>query len=275
MNKKITIGLPVFNGDREIKECLDSLLCQSYKDFELIISDNGSQDETEVICRKYASQDSRIRYIRHAQNRGGVANYRDLLKEASGEYFMWAAHDDTWSKNYLAEALELLKDPRFDFVFPKFKLSSIRFKIYCKRDMGIFNFIGHDDVDYRVISFINLHTSSHKCNIVYSFFRTQFIRKAFEIQSQENDGLLGMVILKLGRGRILNNSFFSKRYRNLWPGSLDWILKYRPFKNNHIFNEFKKRGEAQAILLFPEYEDQIKAASLKFKPNLYKAGYQI
>jgi hypothetical protein len=83
------------------------------------------------------------------------------------------------------------------------------------------------------------------------------------------------VILKLGRGKILSRSLFSKRYYNLWPGFLDSVLKYIPLRNNDIFNDFKTRGEIEAIALFPEYEEQIKVASLKFRPYIYKAGYQI
>lgn len=275
MKKKVTVGLLVFNGAREIRDCLDSLLRQSFRDFELIISDNCSEDATELICRKYASLDDRIRYIRHPLNRGGVANCEFLLKEAAGEYFMWAAHDDIWSKNYLEEAITLLEDQSYDFVFPRFELSSIELKIHSKRNMNIFNFVGDEDVDTRVISFLNLHTSSHKCNIVYSFFRTQFLRKVFKIQNQSNDGLFGMVVLKFGRGKVFQNALFSKRYRKFWPGSMDWIRKLIPNKSIDRFNEFKKRGEAEAISLFPEYEQQIKAANSNFSPYIYKAGYQI
>jgi glycosyltransferase involved in cell wall biosynthesis len=275
MKKVITIGLPVFNGGSDVGAAINSLLRQSYKNFELIISDNGSSDATEMICRGFAALDDRIRYIRHPQNRGGLANFQDLLEAAIGDYFMWAAHDDIWSENYLAEALDLLEDTKFDFVFPRFELRSIKFNFYVKRDMKIFEFVEHENVDSRVIPFINLHTSSHKCNIVYSFFRTEFIRRAFAIQNIVNDGLLGVVILKLGRGKMMRGSLFSKRYRILWPGALDWIRRFIPQKNTIIFDEYKNRGELEALLLFPEYEEQIRAASSKFRPYIYKKNFQI
>jgi glycosyltransferase involved in cell wall biosynthesis len=58
---KLSIGLPVYNGEKFLEKCLDSLLAQTFSDFELIISDNASTDNTEAICRTYAAQDQRIR----------------------------------------------------------------------------------------------------------------------------------------------------------------------------------------------------------------------
>jgi hypothetical protein len=65
--KKITIGLPVYNSARYLAAAIDSILAQSYGDFDLLISDNASTDRTEEICRDYAKRDPRIRYIRQSQ----------------------------------------------------------------------------------------------------------------------------------------------------------------------------------------------------------------
>lgn len=104
---KVSIGMPVFNGELFIREALDSLLAQTFIDFELIISDNASTDGTESICREYAVKDSRIRYVRQPKNRGGIFNLQFLLDEAVGEYFMWAAADDVWSDNWIDVLLPL------------------------------------------------------------------------------------------------------------------------------------------------------------------------
>lgn len=98
---KVSIGMPVYNGEKYIREALDSLLAQTFTDFELIISDNASIDTTSVICQEYARKDSRICYIRQSQNKGAVANFKFVLDEAVGEYFMWAAHDDVWLNNHI------------------------------------------------------------------------------------------------------------------------------------------------------------------------------
>ena len=104
----VSIGLPVFNGEKYIQQTLDSLLAQSYKNFELNISDNASTDGTEEICRLYAAKDNRVHYYRQPRNVGLKGNWRYVLQLASGEYFMWAQHDDCWSMNYIGTLLKCL-----------------------------------------------------------------------------------------------------------------------------------------------------------------------
>ncbi len=104
----VSIGLPVFNGEKHIQQALDSLLAQSYDNFELNISDNASTDGTEEICRLYAAKDHRVHYYRQPRNVGLMGNWRCVLQLASGEYFLWAQHDDCWSMNYIGTLLECL-----------------------------------------------------------------------------------------------------------------------------------------------------------------------
>lgn len=109
---QVSIGMPVYNGERFIREAIDSLLAQTFTDFELIISDNASTDQTGTICQEYAKKDSRIRYVRQANNMGASANFKFVLDEAVGEYFMWAAADDL-QKNTFIDSLHttLIHDP--------------------------------------------------------------------------------------------------------------------------------------------------------------------
>ena len=93
--------MPVYNGELFIREALNSLLNQTFTDFELVISDNASTDGTEMICQEYADKDKRIRYVRQVQNRGATANFQFVLDAAVGKYFMWAAADDLQSSNFL------------------------------------------------------------------------------------------------------------------------------------------------------------------------------
>jgi len=90
----VSIGMPVYNGEKHLPSALNSLLAQTFADFELIISDNASTDGTQSICREYAGRDRRIRYFRQGENRGGNANFQFVLDQARGAYFMWASHDD-------------------------------------------------------------------------------------------------------------------------------------------------------------------------------------
>jgi glycosyltransferase involved in cell wall biosynthesis len=105
---RLSIGLPVYNGQNFLAQSLEALLGQSYRDFELIISDNASTDGTEEICRRYAAMDSRIRYIRQPRNIGAAPNHDLVLREARGELFKWASHDDLYGRDLLARCVEAL-----------------------------------------------------------------------------------------------------------------------------------------------------------------------
>lgn len=104
----VSIGMPVYNGERYIRQALDSLLAQDYANFELIISDNVSTDGTQGICLEYAARDERIRYYRNETNLGALRNFNRVFELSSGKYFMWAAHDDVWNPAYVQEVLALL-----------------------------------------------------------------------------------------------------------------------------------------------------------------------
>lgn len=104
----VSIGLAVYNGARYLREALDSLLAQEYQDFEIIISDNASEDETQEICREYAGRDERISYHRSDQNKGPLWNAIRVYEMARGEYFMWAAHDDRRHPQYLSRCVSAL-----------------------------------------------------------------------------------------------------------------------------------------------------------------------
>ena len=110
---RVSIGLPVYNGERYLSEAIESLLNQTFHDFEIIICDNASDDRTEAICRSYASRDQRIRYHRNGKNIGASANFNLSFRLATGKYFKWAAHDDLHGREFLLQCVEILdEDPR-------------------------------------------------------------------------------------------------------------------------------------------------------------------
>lgn len=106
---KVSVGMPVYNGEEYLEEALDSLLAQTYEDFELIISDNASTDRTEEICRAYAEDDRRVRYFRNEKNIGGSKNFIRVVHLARGEYFHWAAHDDVVAPEFIEACFEVLE----------------------------------------------------------------------------------------------------------------------------------------------------------------------
>lgn len=115
-NPRVSIGLPVYNGERYLATALQSLLGQTFVDFEVVISDNASTDGTEAICRRYAERDGRIRYVRHTENRGAIWNFNHAFELARGEYYRWQAHDDVCAPTFLARCVEMLDaDPTMVF----------------------------------------------------------------------------------------------------------------------------------------------------------------
>jgi len=106
---KITIGIPVYNGEKFLGEKISSILNQNYNDFELIISDNGSTDSTKEICKEFANKDTRIRIFSHEKNLGPNWNFNFILEKARGEYFMWTAIDDKILQGFIEKNISVLE----------------------------------------------------------------------------------------------------------------------------------------------------------------------
>jgi glycosyltransferase involved in cell wall biosynthesis len=105
---RLSIGLPVYNGEMYLKVALESILDQDYTDFELFISDNASTDSTPQLCQHYAAMDRRIRYSRNETNIGASGNCNRVFALARGEFFKWAAHDDVLLPGFLRRCVEVL-----------------------------------------------------------------------------------------------------------------------------------------------------------------------
>jgi glycosyltransferase involved in cell wall biosynthesis len=116
----VTIGLPTYNGARYLARSLDSLLAQDYPNFELVISDNGSSDDTERVARDYAERFERIRYFRQESNVGAAANFNKTLGLAGGPYFMWASDHDLWDPAFVSRCVAALEaDPAAVLAYPE------------------------------------------------------------------------------------------------------------------------------------------------------------
>ena len=109
---RLSIGMPVYNGEDFIAEAIRSHLEQDFTDFELIVSDNCSDDSTPEIVKEFTEADPRVTYSRNATNIGGPANFNRLFRLATGELFRWAAADDRIEPGYLSKVVGLLdNDP--------------------------------------------------------------------------------------------------------------------------------------------------------------------
>jgi glycosyltransferase involved in cell wall biosynthesis len=105
---RVSLGLPVYNGENYLERAVKSLLAQDLADFELVIVDNASTDATARICAAFAAHDPRVRYFRNERNLGAAANFNLAFRHSRAPYFKWCAHDDFITPNFLTETVKVL-----------------------------------------------------------------------------------------------------------------------------------------------------------------------
>jgi glycosyltransferase involved in cell wall biosynthesis len=105
----VSVGIPIRNGQNYIREALESILAQTITDFEIVICDNASTDNTEAICRGFANRDVRVRYFRNERNLGPAGNHNRCVERSRGKYFRWHAHDDLLAPTYLERVLGVME----------------------------------------------------------------------------------------------------------------------------------------------------------------------
>ena len=143
----ISIGMPVYNGEKYLRLAIESLLSQTFANFELIISDNASTDKTREICAEYARSDQRVKIHSQKVNIGAINNFNYILMQATGRYFMWAAADDMWDARWLEVLVNGISDEDFsvcglvEFIDSDEKtIKQLRPKSYSKRNWMSFIF---------------------------------------------------------------------------------------------------------------------------------------
>lgn len=116
---KVSIGMSAYNGERFIREAIESLQRQSYRDWTMLISDDESRDGTRTICEAFAAQDSRIAYHRQAKNIGMFPNFRFLFdhRDPDARYYMQAAHDDFWEPEFIETCVQALEHKKVGVAF--------------------------------------------------------------------------------------------------------------------------------------------------------------
>ena len=170
---KISIGLPVYNGERFLAETIESVLAQTFTDFELVISDNGSSDRTKEICQGYVLRDQRVRFVRSDVNRGASWNYRRVFELSRGTYFRWAPADDLFAPESLAECTATLDaNPDVVLCYPKTLLIN-----EAKEVIGMYE----DDLDFRSSDpadrFYKAIRRNKLINAIYGLIRSDELRR--------------------------------------------------------------------------------------------------
>lgn len=105
----VSVGLAVYNEERYVRSAVESILAQTYEDFELIISDNASADRSYQVCEEYAQSDSRVRLYRNDRNLGAAPNFNRLYELGRGKYFKWAFSDDLLLPRFLEATVAVLE----------------------------------------------------------------------------------------------------------------------------------------------------------------------
>lgn len=165
----VSIGMAVFNCERFLPESIESLLAQDYENFELIISDNASEDRTQEICLEYQARDPRIQYSRNATNMGSIFNGTKVRNLARGKYFMWASDHDLRHPTFLSKGVAVLEDdPEVVLCYSRAQRIDVN---------GNFLALGPDYLDTRGMSpparFLHLLNNNCGGEIIYGLYRLE------------------------------------------------------------------------------------------------------
>lgn len=237
----VSIGLPVFNGGKTLGTVFDTLLGQSFIDFELIVSDNASTDDTRSICASYAERDWRIRYVRQEKNEGAEENFRYVFSQSRGEYFMWAAADDVRSSDFLAVNLDFLRS------HPEYvgSTSPVRFEggAFDPIKMGDCS-LDADDPNLRLLKFLR---GWHANGRFYSLLRRQAVATWPHLSNSSFLGADWTLVthlasmgklhrtehgwVELGREGLSNSDGIFARYRRSW---LDWVVPFHRMSSDTL-----------------------------------------
>lgn len=212
---RVSIGLPVYNGERYLESTLDSLLAQTFPDFELIISDNASTDRTAAICAAYQARDPRVRYSRNAANLGATRNYNLTVEQARGEYFKWAAYDDPCGPEFLERCVRALD------ANPAVVLAYTRARVIDEAGQDL----GYDpvDLDLRQPRPVERYAAYHRrfrqhrnCNPVFGVIRTATLRRTAMIGNYvaSDEVLLGELALHGQFYEVPDELFFRRDHPN-------------------------------------------------------------
>lgn len=216
-NAKVTVGLPVYNGEAYIRRAVDSVLSQTFTDFELIISDNASTDSTSTICKEYVEKDQRIAYTVHERNIGPIFNFLSVLSKAKSDYFVWISDDDYWEPTFLEKNLEVLESNNnivgsiglveFDDEHARNNKSFIsNLKNFSTRsDINMNKYLHVHPVFGTYEKKAGIYLRFNQASFIYGVFRTEKLRKRWVDEKVIGwDGVILLNILKEGDFNVVD-----------------------------------------------------------------------
>jgi len=208
VNPKLTVGLPVYNGERHLREAIESILAQSFADFRLLVSDNASTDGTEDIVRAFAARDTRVHYHRNETNIGLAANFNLVFRMSDSRYFRWATSDDVTLPDFLLRCVECLDaDPGIVLAYAKTRFIGADGQPVDRRDLGL-DLPSEDPA----VRFRQILEAGSWVNAILGVIRSEALGKTGLLPSYSSGdfGLLGELCL-YGRFREIPECLFLRR----------------------------------------------------------------
>ena len=232
---RVSVAVPVYNGEPFIGEALDAIAAQTFADYEVIISDNASQDGTERICRAYAARDPRVRYVRNERNVGLARNFQQLVRLASGEYFKLANADDVSDRRLLRECVAVLD------AHPEVVLCYGRTVLIDQQGLPLRPY--HDGLDLRQARAVDrFHAAAERTglvNLLQGVMRTAVLRRTGLFGTFTASDLVLVAELTLyGQFYELPEVLF---YRRLHPAALSSITSAAGLQG--VWNPLRSRRE--------------------------------
>jgi glycosyltransferase involved in cell wall biosynthesis len=249
MSRKITIGLPVYNGGNFLKERIKNILSQNYDDFELIISNNASTDNTDDICEQFVNKDNRIKYFVQEKNEGGLWNFEFTLNASNTPYFVWAGVDDIWDNDFLKENIYFLESTqnfvgsigqveKFGMLNQRELSSNKKIKNIIKQfrwsRYGAVEAAGNYETKTRT------YLQNNSAQAIYGIFRTDVLKKAIINKSfLAMDLAIILNILKYGDFHVIQKKLIR--------------FNMGGFSSNGINSSTKKLNHSMIGRIFPYY----------------------
>lgn len=242
---KVFIGMPVYNGERFLKEAIESLRAQTYTDWKLFISDDASTDRSQIICEELAKKDPRIIYYRQEKNIGMFPNFKFTLDKADTPYFMWTAQDDVWEKDFIKICVEHME-----------KDKNLGLATTCMVEMDSFSrvvrelpWLSHFSGKPRFVVIARYVLQPEilgKCNLMYGLFKTDALREVWRVYPQRavwgQDYMFALAAISRFNTKVDERMLFKKRYGGFSnPTSNDEDIRMRARQKeyeqpkNHMF----------------------------------------
>ncbi|MFN0157347.1 MAG: glycosyltransferase family 2 protein [Bacteroidota bacterium] len=235
---RVSLGLPVYNGERYLRFALDSILAQTFTDFELIICDNASTDTTVEICNAYSAKDPRIAVHRNPENLGAAKNYNKVFELSRGEYFKWASHDDTIAPTYLERCVGALDtNLSFSLCYPTTVVIDANGRALDTDPNDNITANGNTPNE-RLKDFLVSNARNRKCNAVFGLIRTSFLKRTPLIGAfASSDKVLLAELALYGEFAHLPDPLFFRRDHpessvNANPGLKERTAWFDPKKKN-------------------------------------------